>query len=418
MKENYNLTKFCCFLGIFLQALTVNLIAVLFVPLQNIYNFEYRVLGLLVAVAFGIQVLSDILCASLVDKIGYKKMIVPASIFAIIGLLFFAFTPKIFSIDKVLTGFIIGTLLMSLASGITEVAISPLAENLPSKNKDTFMSLVHSWYAWGQVITVIFTTVSLVLTGYNKWYYVVGFWTLVPIASLILFLITKYPAKIHSSKLMHKNKLIKNKHYILCLIMMFFVGATEIIMNQWASTFMEKSLRVSKLTGDLIGLCGFTMMMGVGRTVYGLFGEKLKLVKLLSLLALCGCICYILVAISPIIWISISACILSGLFISILWPGTLVVASRKFPTGGAFLFGVIAMFGDMGGSIGPFITGLIVDYAPNGLVNYFVTFLNITVEQASIRIGLFFSAIFPFGAFVIAKIIFGLNRKETLKTLL
>lgn len=418
MNESYKLTKLSCFLGIFLQALTVNLIAVLFVPLQNIYHFEYRVLGMLVAVAFGIQVLSDILCAALVDKIGYKKMVVPASVFAITGLLFFALTPQMFSSDKVLTGFIIGTLLMSMASGITEVAISPLAEDLPSKNKDTFMSIVHSFYAWGQVVTIIITTVSLLLIGYENWYYVVGFWTIVPSLCLILFMIAKYPPKLAKSQLMGRKKLIMNKYYILCLVMMFFCGASEVIMNQWASTFMEKSLQVSKIAGDLLGMCGFTIFLGIGRTAYGFFGEKLNLVKLLSLLALGGFICYVLVAISPFTWISILACAISGLFISILWPGCLVVASRKFPTGGAFLFGFIAMFGDLGGSIGPYITGLVVDYSPPALVNSFATLLNITAEQASIRMGILVSAVFPLCACIVAIIITKVKKKNDAEMLL
>jgi MFS family permease len=394
-----------CFLGIVLQALTINMIAVLFVPLKDIYNFEYSVLGILVAASFGIQVLSDILCASLVDKLGYKKMVVTASIFAIIGICIFTFTPQIFR-QNILMGFIIATLLMSLCGGIIEVVIGPLSGDLPSKNNDTFLCLIHSGYAWGQVVIVAITTISLYIIGYDNWQWIIGFWVIVPIFCLFTFFIAKYPTKLTRSKLMRRSKLIKNKYYIICLFLLFFCGATEVIMNQWASTFMEKSLHISKVVGDILGMCGFTVMLGLGRTLYGLFGEKLKLINLLCKLTFFAFICYLAVALSPFVYINLVACAISGFFISILWPGCLAVGYRRFPTGGAFLFGVLAMFGDIGGSIGPFITGKVVDYSANSnYINDFATYYNITIEQASIRIGILISAIFPLCAFIVSLIL-------------
>jgi len=44
-------------------------------------------------------------------------------------------------------------------------------------------------------------------------------------------------------------------------------------------------------------------------------------------------------------------------FVGIMWPGTLSISSKKFPLGGTAMFALLAMAGDLGGSIGPAIVG-------------------------------------------------------------
>ena len=45
-----------------------------------------------------------------------------------------------------------------MGSGIIEVIISPVVSALPSDNKTGDMSLLHSFYCWGQLIVVLSTT--------------------------------------------------------------------------------------------------------------------------------------------------------------------------------------------------------------------------------------------------------------------
>ena len=53
------------------------------------------------------------------------------------------------------------------SGGLIEVLISPIVEACPTDNKASVMSLLHSFYCWGQALVVILTTVFFALAGSN-----------------------------------------------------------------------------------------------------------------------------------------------------------------------------------------------------------------------------------------------------------
>ena len=73
-------------------------------------------------------------------------------------------------------------------------------------------------------------------------------------------------------------------------------------------------------------------------------------------------ICYLTAVVSPWPVLSLAACGLCGLSVSLLWPGAFSLAAREFSAGGAQMFAVMALSGDMGCAIGPWVSGLISDF--------------------------------------------------------
>lgn len=62
-------------------------------------------------------------------------------------------------------------------------------------------------------------------------------------------------------------------------------------MNQWTSTFMEKGIMLPKIVGDTAGMCMFAIMLGVGRAIFGVYGSKIDINKIMirgSLVAAVG----------------------------------------------------------------------------------------------------------------------------------
>jgi fucose permease len=59
--------------------------------------------------------------------------------------------------------------------------------------------------------------------------------------------------------------------------------------------------------------------------------------------------------------VQLIACALTGFAVSIMWPAAFSLSSARFPMGGAALFAVLALMGDMGCSSGPWIVGLVTD---------------------------------------------------------
>lgn len=387
LSKSYTLTTVSCFMGIFVQAIMTNLTAILFIPLMDLYGLTYVHLGILVGVNFSTQVASDIIFSGLIDRLGYKKLVLPANIFACLGLLLLGASPYLF--NNVFIGILCATIIFSGASGLLEILLSPIINAIPGNDKGPAMSLMHSFYAWGQVATIILTTLFIFICGNTNWQLIVCLWSIIPLINFIMFSFAPFPGSIPEEHRLEMKDLLFKPFYLLALAAIFFGAGTEIIMNQWSSTFMEKALELPKVMGDLLGMCGFALMLGVGRAIYGIYGSKINIHKVLVGGSLVGILCYLTVALSPFDSLNLIACALCGLSASLLWPGTLIISSEQFPLAGAWMFAILAAAGDIGAAFGPWLTGEVVNQM-----------LLVTPEQTAIRLGILIAAIFPLGAMI------------------
>ena len=161
-------------------------------------------------------------------------------------------------------------------------------------------------------------------------------------------------------------------------------GASEIGMSQWSSYFAEAGLKVTKMTGDLLGPCLFAILMGTGRMIFGFVGEKINLkVALYFSAGLCA-VCYVGTCFitSPVI--SLLTCALTGITVSIMWPATLSLATRLFPNGGGSMYSALALSGDTGCTLGPWFISFMTIQMSNGVTS-----------GESLKTGLGFGALFP-----------------------
>lgn len=392
----YRLTTLSCFVGIFIQSIICNITALLFIPFMSLYSFTYTQLGALVTINFISQLAIDILFSKAIDKVGFKNIVVPSCILAFVGLTLFAFSPFIF--NNIYLGIIISTIIFASSSGLLEITLSPIVDSIPhpENEKAPAMTLMHSFYAWGMVATIIITTVFLFVFSIEKWQILILFFALIPVINVIMFSKSRFPSSAQKHKRLNGKTLFRSKFYIVALFAILFGGATEVIMSQWSSTYMEKVLELPKIYGDLLGMCGFAVMMGLGRTLYGIYGSKIKINNMLVLGSLLSVFGYIVVALSPFVSLNIAVCCLCGLFASLLWPGVISITSRKFPLSGSFLFAILAAAGDIGAGVGPWITGIVTDTA----LKLNIDISGFSGEQSAIRIGILFVAIFPIGAFL------------------
>jgi len=399
IKPSYKLTVKACYMGLFVQATVVNLTPILFIPLRDQFGFSFGKLGLLVLINFITQVLSDILFSHAVDKYGYRPFLVGAHLTTIIGFAFFALSPMFMSDPYI--GFVIGTIIFSAAGGLLEILLSPAVNAIPSKAKSSSMSLLHSFYAWGQMAVVIVTTLFLFAFGKQSWPVIMLLWTIPPLINAILFSVAPFAPNVHEDHREGFRKHIKNKFFIAAVFAIAFGGASEIIMNQWASAFMEKVMLIPKVLGDVSGMAMFAMMLGLGRLLHGKFGSKMDLNKIM----LWGCAiafaCYLTVAFSGIGALSLFACGICGIAVSLLWPGTLVLTSEKFPLAGTWLFAFLAAGGDIGASVGPWLVGVISDNAVKvSFLTQLGTQLGLDQIQLGMRVGILVGALFPLAAFI------------------
>lgn len=388
--KSYKRTIAACYLAYITQSIIVNLAPVLFIVFRELYGLSYEMLGSLVLVNFVTQIFTDIISIKYADKIGYRVCSTAALTLSAVGLVLLALLPVLLPQSLTYAALITATVIYAVGSGMIEVLASPIVEALPTDAKASSMAMLHGFYCWGQMAVVLITTLLLKLFGHESWSFIPILWAIVPIVDLILFAGAPLPEPESKSGSMPLKSLLTSKVFIIALLLMTCSGAAEQAMAQWASMFAEKGLGVSKLTGDLLGPCLFAAFMGSGRTLFGVFGAKLDLRKtLFGCSALCV-ICYLCASLSPWPVLSLAGCAITGLSVSLMWPGMLSLASERFAGGGTPMFGALAVFGDLGCSIGPWMTGMISG-AVIGSGNYGADI----AESVGLKAGLLAAIIFP-----------------------
>lgn len=272
--------------------------------------------------------------------------------------------------------------------------ISPVIAAIPSDDPDREMSKLHSVYAWGVVPVILISTLFLYLFGSENWQWLALFFMLVPLTSFILFTKAKIPQMETPEKVSGALSFLKNKGLWLCVGAIFLGGASECTMAQWSSGYIEQALGIPKVWGDVFGVAVFSAMLGLGRTLYAKKGKKIGNVLFLGVVGAAAC--YLIAAICNMPLIGLIACAFTGLCVSMLWPGSLIVASDRFPQGGVFIFAMMAAGGDLGASVGPQLIGVITDFAiANPQIAAFAESVNLAPEQMGMKLGMLVGALFP-----------------------
>lgn len=377
MNKGYKKTMNACFAGYVVQAIVNNFVPLLFITFQKSYHIPLSKITMLITINFMIQLLIDLLSARFIDRIGYRASILMAHVCAAVGLLSLSILPDLF--HDAYIGILISVFIYAIGGGLIEVLVSPIAEACPTDNKETAMSLLHSFYCWGHVGVVLISTIFFQIAGINSWKILTVIWAFIPVVNGFIF------ARVPINSLTEEGtagltlkEMFSYKIFWILMIMMVCSGASEQAVSQWASTFAETGLGVSKTVGDLAGPMAFAILMGTSRTFYGKYGEKINLERFMMYSVILCIASYLCISLIPVPAIGLLGCAVCGLSVGILWPGTFSKASASIKSGGTMMFALLALAGDLGCSSGPTLAGLVSSYFHDNL-----------------RIGIFAAATFP-----------------------
>lgn len=386
--KNYKKTLIACYLGFITQAISANFTPLLFLTFKDTYGISLEMIALIPMVFYLTQLLVDLVAVKFADIIGYRICVIASQVVSALGLVLMAFLPGLF--PNPFVGIIISVVLYAIGSGLIEVLLSPIVEACPFENKAGVMSLLHSFYCWGAVGVIFGSTVFFAIFGMEHWRILTLIWAVVPLLNTVNFLFCPIERLVEEGEGMRTGQLLRLPLFMLMILLMICVGASEATMTQWASAFTEAALGVSKTIGDLAGPCMFAVFMGISRVFYGKKSEKLDLVKVMLVCGTLCVACYLLAALSPISVIGLVGCALCGLAVGIMWPGTISISSQQCPKGGTAMFAFLALAGDLGAAIGPAMVGGIADSVGGNL-----------------KTGLLFATVFPtiliFGLVVLLK---------------
>ena len=362
---DYQKTKIACYLGFVTQAIAANFAPLLFLKFHKDYGISLGNIALISTCFFFTQLLVDLFCAKYVDRIGYRVCIVVSEICSAAGLIGLAFLPEI--LPDPFAGILVSVVIYAVGSGLIEVLCSPIVEACPFENKEATMSLLHSFYCWGAVGTILVSTVFLSVFGMDSWKWLSVIWAVIPAVNIYNFATCPIVPIVAEGKGMGIRSLAKSPVFWIAVCLMICSGASELAMAQWASAYAEAALGLSKAIGDITGPCMFAVTMGICRVIYGKYGDRMDLKKFMIGSGILCMICYVIASFSSSPAAGLVGCILCGFSVGIMWPGTLSLTSRRFPLGGTAMFALLAMAGDLGGSIGPAIVGRVTQAAGDSI---------------------------------------------------
>ena len=358
MKYSYDCTMRACFTGYIVQAIVNNFVPLLFLTFQRTYHIPLQQITLLVTFNFGIQLLTDLLSVAFVDRMGYRASMVLAHILSALGLICLTVLPE--WMGHPFAGILISVIVYAVGGGLLEVLISPVVEACPSTHKEKAMSMLHSFYCWGHVGVVLFSSIFFKLAGIENWKLLAVLWAVIPILIALVFTrVPIAPVLPEGEEGMTIGTLFQNRTFWLLFVMMICAGASEQSVSQWASLFAEKGLGISKTAGDLAGPMAFAVLMGASRAFYGNYGEKINLDRFMAVSSVLCILSYLCLVFMPVPVLSLAGCALCGLSVGIMWPGTFSRASKALPAGGTALFALLALGGDIGCSGGPSLVGMV-----------------------------------------------------------
>ena len=358
MKYSYDSTMRACFTGYIVQAIVNNFAPLLFLTFQRTYHIPLQQITLLVTFNFGIQLLTDLLSVAFVDRMGYRASMVLAHILSALGLICLTVLPE--RMGHPFAGILISVIVYAVGGGLLEVLVSPVVEACPSTHKEKAMSMLHSFYCWGHVGVVLFSSIFFKLAGIENWKLLAVLWAVIPILNALVFTrVPIAPVLPEGEEGMTIVTLFQNRTFWLLFVMMICAGASEQSVSQWASLFAEKGLGISKTAGDLAGPMAFAFLMGASRAFYGNYGEKINLDRFMAVSSVLCILSYLCLVFMPVPVLSLAGCALCGLAVGIMWPGTFSRASKALPAGGTALFALLALGGDIGCSGGPTLVGMV-----------------------------------------------------------
>ncbi len=357
IRNNYKHTIYACYIGYITQAIVNNFAPLLFLTFQSTFKLSLSMVGLLVTINFGTQLITDLIAAKVVDKIGYRCSMIVGHICAALGLVGIGVFPGLF--ENPYVGLCLAVILYAIGGGVNEVLVSPIVEACPTDDKVAAMSLLHSFYCWGSVLVVLLSTVLFKTVGIDNWRMISCLWALVPLFNVFYFSFVPINTLVEEDERMSIKQLMSSKIFWVLALLMVCSGASELAMSQWASAFAESGLKVSKTIGDLAGPCLFAVLMGSSRVLHSKLADKISLYRYLGASAVLCIISYLMATFSPWPVLSLFGCGLCGVSVAAMWPGTFSLASEKCPKGGTAMFAFLALAGDLGCSSGPTMVGYV-----------------------------------------------------------
>ncbi len=337
-------------IGLFLFGMTLITLGSILPSLTTKFESHGLNKGILVSV-LPIGILAgSLIFGPVVDRYGYKLLLIISVLISAISLEGLAFTHSIplLYLCIFFTGF---------GGGIINGGTSALVADISAENKGANLSLLGVFFGIGALGIPLLLGILSKHFHYTTILAAVGFFMLLP-AAWFLFILFPIPKQAQGFPLKEGIKLLKQSTLLLCSFFLFFQSAVESLSNNWTTSFLQHKLEISNETA-LYALSFSVVGLTIARLLLGSLLKKISSfsVMLASLLLVIGSNLVLMNAHSYNI--SFAALIITGIGLAAGFPVILGYVGQLY----AHLSGTA------------FSIALVIALTGNTIINYFFGFI-------------------------------------------
>jgi MFS family permease len=359
-------------LGMLLFGMVMLSLGTINIFLTNKFSLDELTIGSLAALLpFGILI-GSLIFGPVVDRYGYKYLLIVCTLLIIVGIEAIAFTELFFIIQS--SFFLIG-----FGGGAINGATNALVSDISTESKGANLSLLGVFFGVGAIGMPA-------IIGFLSKYYIyenviagIGFVILFP---AFFFTLLNFPdPKIKQGFPIKKSfGLLKDTTLLLIGFVLFFESAIEGITNNWTTTFLQTENKFSS-ENALYALSFLVLSLTFGRLI---LGGLLKKVRAYIILYCClGCMFAgaIVLLTAGNLSLSIFGLILLGFGFAAGFPVILGYVGELYADISGTAFSLVFVIALIGNTIMNYVVGML---AQNYGIKYFVILIIISVVLMAI----------------------------------
>ena len=319
------------------------------------YNISFTNTGLILFFSSVGYLSATFMGGFLINKIGYKKILILAFITTAIGCVIFPLANNYALV-------VLGYGLLGLSFGLFEVSVNSLAVKIFIRNAVVLMNLTHLFYGVGASIGPIFSSYIL-KSGFN-WSYIYLFFIAIIIISVVIIIPIKFPKidnisnNTETNLLSNLKTLIFDKKIWLFALLLGFCMSIEMGLSSWLANYLivAKGLIVEKSS---YYLTLFFVFFTLGRLVSGFIAEKIGHIKIIVIYIIGFMVVVILGLVLNDKMVFLFS--VAGFFVSIFFPTIMVIIANEYKENTSQALGTIISFSAIISMTSVFIIGKVND---------------------------------------------------------
>ncbi|MDO9547458.1 MAG: MFS transporter [Candidatus Marinimicrobia bacterium] len=327
---------------------------------------ELTIASLAALLPFSILI-GSLVFGPIVDRYGYKIVLISCALLILIAIEGIAFASNFFFIQ--MSFFLIG-----FGGGAINGSTNALVADISAENKGARLSLLGVFYGIGALGMPMILGLMSKYFSYTSVVKVIGGLVLLP---AIYFTAIKFPEPKHKQGFPLKESigLLKEKTLILIGFVLFFESGIEGIVNNWTTTYLQKSIHADPKNA-LFALSSLVIALSLTRLV---LGDLLKRIR--PYLVLLGCLCFIatgsvLMMLSSTYIPSVIGLIFMGIGFAAGFPVMLGYVSDLYPDFSGTAFSIVFVIALLGNTLINYLVGII---AHNFGIHHYLTVILISV---------------------------------------